>query len=73
MVIFRSIHFIFISDNPEKNFEHGLGESETGIVDKVINSRKMTKSKRDKAQKICYAETIKPSENRTRQVCYLVD
>ncbi|CAH8497834.1 unnamed protein product [Schistosoma intercalatum] len=53
-------------DNPEKNFEHGLGESETGIVDKVINSRKMTKSKRDKAQKICYAETIKPSENRTR-------
>ncbi|CAH8508599.1 hypothetical protein MS3_00010770 [Schistosoma haematobium] len=53
-------------DNPEKNFEHGLGESETGIVDKVINSRKMTKSKRDKAQRICYAETIKPSENRTR-------
>ncbi|VDP52252.1 unnamed protein product [Schistosoma mattheei] len=52
--------------NPEKNFEHGLGESETGIVDKVINSRKMTKSKRDKAQRISYAETIKPSENRTR-------
>ncbi|VDP42431.1 unnamed protein product [Schistosoma margrebowiei] len=58
-------------DNPEKNFEHGLGENETGIVDKVINSRKMTKSKRDKAQRISYAETIKPSENRTKQVCYM--
>ncbi|CAH8529133.1 unnamed protein product [Schistosoma rodhaini] len=53
-------------DNPEKNFEHEPGENEMGIVDKVIISRKMTKSKRDKAQRISYAETIKPSENRTR-------
>uniref|UniRef100_A0A3Q0KR22 Condensin complex subunit 2 n=1 Tax=Schistosoma mansoni TaxID=6183 RepID=A0A3Q0KR22_SCHMA len=53
-------------DNPEKNFEHESGENEMGIVDKVIISRKMTKSKRDKAQRISYAETIKPSENRTR-------
>ncbi|CAH8484469.1 unnamed protein product [Schistosoma turkestanicum] len=52
-------------DNPDKNLEHEPGENETKVV-KTIASRKMTKSKKDKALRISYSETMQPSENRTR-------
>ncbi|TNN19533.1 Condensin complex subunit 2 [Schistosoma japonicum] len=55
-----------VPDNPEGKLEHRQDENDMENVVKGKSNRNATKSKKDKVQRISYAEATKPSENRTR-------